>query len=492
MKFRTDFVTNSSSSSFLSCFLSLKNNSSQYIFSDVEDWELYGIPFSPYEDGVSCWGYKIKTLDELLACLYFYGLRDDSLNLDRGTVPIIVSAFSFLASKISFSEMVTEIRKTIYGENKDYDEWLRESWNEDCRISWRESDEVQELLSLDPEDYDKEDLIDIVKTSFRNFFEHDYLFTDVDENVLFDLSHKNISLSDVEELSFSESGTTWGEFLAGKDDDFREKYRSFFPKISKTDPLFEKVKNKWLKLIEEFYKTQVDLIGELEIDNALETGDIDKVWIDEAAYMDRNEEYFFNVKPPEQYNSAKEKLKKAVKWFCKYPDEDSYNDLKKYFETNSSEVIQMLEEEGLYSEEYNIFQRKWLSEEYNVFRILEFKAEQENPKLVNLLVQNDMIPKIFSEYPITELLDKAQEHEHRDYLALLLSTGLELQFDDVAHYIYNDTLETLYPLFDRGLKIYPSAYDDLITYAADHGKPEYTAWLLNQKNEAAQNDNTKA
>ena len=146
--------------------------------------------------------------------------------------------------------------------------------------------------------------------------------------------------------------------------------------------------------------------------------------------------------------------------------------MKKYIDTNSTEVIQLL--------------GNWLSREGNIFCIMALKAEQENPKLVKLLVQHGYIPKSFGEYPITDLLDTALEHDYKEYLDLLLSEELELRYDDVAHYIYNDTLEAIYPLFDRGLKIDPSAYDNLIAYSAEHGKPEYTAWLLNRKNEDEQ------
>ena len=150
--------------------------------------------------------------------------------------------------------------------------------------------------------------------------------------------------------------------------------------------------------------------------------------------------------------------------------------MKDYIDNNGSEVIKILGEED------------WLSDEYNVFRILEFKEEQENPKLLKLLILNNKLPNSFSDYPITELLDKALECEYTEYLDLLLSTGLELDYNDVAHNLYNDTLENLYPLFDKGLKIDSSAYDDLITYASEHGKPEYTVWLLNRKNESVQDD----
>ena len=120
----------------------------------------------------------------------------------------------------------------------------------------------------------------------------------------------------------------------------------------------------------------------------------------------------------------------------------------------------------------------------------EFYTENPKHDSLKLLIQNNDIPKTFTQYPITDLLEKAIKRDANEYLDLLLGAGLELSYYDIAHYIFNDTLETLYPLFDRGLKIDPSAYDDLVTYASKHGKPEYTAWLLDRKNKTAQETNS--
>ena len=102
------------------------------------------------------------------------------------------------------------------------------------------------------------------------------------------------------------------------------------------------------------------------------------------------------------------------------------------------------------------------------------------------IVANAYFLKSLCKYPITDLVERAAILNSEEVLDCLIHSKLKLDFSDVAHYIYNNTLESLYPLFDRGLKIDSSAYDDLITYASEHGKPEYTAWLLNQKDKGAQ------
>ena len=93
----------------------------------------------------------------------------------------------------------------------------------------------------------------------------------------------------------------------------------------------------------------------------------------------------------------------------------------------------------------------------------------------------------FIEYPVSDILDKAITIDAKNHMVLLVKLGLKLQFEDAAHYIYNKTLEKLYPLFEKGLKIEESAYDDLVNYATEHGNAEYTAWLLDQKNKAGVN-----
>lgn len=139
MKFRTDFVTNSSSSSFFDCWINFTDSSIFELYEAEGEW-------TPGEDNVSgnlsnfLYGYEgdeIPTMDRLLACLYFSRMVaiEYTDEIDYSLVPVLTPVFQFLADKKSFKDLVDDIRKII-SESEDGPEWAEEP-------------EIEELLDIE-------------------------------------------------------------------------------------------------------------------------------------------------------------------------------------------------------------------------------------------------------------------------------------------------------------------------------------------------------
>lgn len=109
------------------------------------------------------------------------------------------------------------------------------------------------------------------------------------------------------------------------------------------------------------------------------------------------------------------------------------------------------------------------------------EVDDECPK--NLYIEPDWMDDDTEVITLSELLEKAIQPDGDEYVELLLESGSILKSYDVEPFINDGTLESLFPLFERGLQIDKSEYDRLIEFASKYGKPEYTAWLLNRKNE---------
>ena len=494
MKFRIDFITNSSSESYFSVTLNFIDSYSQEFEWDGTGW-YDDNNFWPDENEVYFLDYPIKTIDELLACLYFYDYGNSKS--ETSLVPVFTSIFRFLAQKTDFQTMMKEIG--------EYKQEKGESLN------WGKFDSLRKIL---PDDHDDEgQLCKVVRDLFDNVRSDKIL------DLLINLSQKYKSLTDLESIVFYEDSRDWGEFL----NHFYERLpdEDVFPQRDKDDPLFEKEVNKWAEIINKniFFDVhpglkEIELDSDIDVEAALESGNIDDCLSEICGANTYTWDKFYvtqktdtaETTPKGQEHIENIDMSDTV-------EHDFYLNLDKYTE------------DFYYQTEYE--ELEWL--------LGEIKLCSEQLKAI---VEGDNFPKQFTKYPITDILDRIisyvwkrfpleteyedvvntfcnvsrdtlfskyetnrnpdiniqfNESEFRTYiealydlLTVLPGAGLELDFADVGHYIYTDSLETIYPFFDRGLKIEASAYDDLITYASEHGKPEYTAWLLDRKNKSAQ------
>ena len=504
MKFRTDFVTNSSSSSFLSVTLNFTDsNVEEIIVEEDPGWHVDNSGWKGHfsnseDDGLTFLEYPIETITELFACLYFYKSADEYLEVS--TVPIFVSLFQFITEEIGFDTMMERIQTYIQD-------------NEDS-LDWDSIDGLSDLRDISPEEYDDADrLIEAVKE----------LFCCGEDDIIFEyhsLSERYKDISEIDSILFFENCRRWHEFLWDFDDNVPVDDK--FPQRDKNDPLFVKEIKKWTDIINDSVMdrfSSCSIPGKIEIESncnndleeelgsALESGITDG-FLRDLAFSDTNTWTRMYINNRKHQDEVWDKPKKYDKG--NDGSDNSEHDL--YFQMDnitfwSPELDPsfQLEETQWRTEELkeivagNTFPKYFRT--YPGADLLDgiihyvwknFPLETEYEEIVNTIC-NVSWDTLFAQYETNKNPDMDEQFDESefmnyiealyDFLTVLPGAGLELDFADVGHYIYTDSLEILYPLLDRGLKIDPSAYDDLITYASEHGKPEYNAWLLNKKNE---------
>ena len=562
MKFRSDFVTNSSSTSYMDCCLKFKDLTTEEIFSD-DDYRTESPLYQNY-DGVYWGNLKINTIDDLLACLYFFVKVPDIGSIESSLIPVLINVFRFLCGKKTFLELIADIKKEIT-ECKD-------------KPKWADDQGIQYLLGINYDEYVNEfgpdDLIDEVQEAIGNLLGADYL--DTDSNFI-DLSRKNLSLYDVYSLCFTGRDSDYGEminyYIEELMNEFGEGRSKSLSIMSDNDPLFEKEVNKWEFLVDR--SVHQNLRGEiidifLEVEGGLESGEYRKM-ISSIFYEYKKDEIFFYETPNVSditetltINTAlKEKIENGTfhnfthdfENFFRYkitsvvlPDGLSRIGSRSFMDWNKlksvvipdtvteigafafdscpnlslpqfpnsiqsiglscrEDVLQYAIDNKLIKDipledflivwnkrDLKILQTLHINElipenipEKDLYFALYDCIDKKNLPMMRFHFDIDRIPNHFSEYPLTDLLSMAMETDDNVYLDILLSFGFNLDYADVAHYIFTDSLEKLYPLFEKGLKIEESAYDALIDYAAEHGNAEYTAWLLEQRNKASVN-----
>ena len=440
MKFRTDFVTNSSSSSFMSVTFHFSDSyDEECVYSEEgEGWNNY---FKKNEEGLFYKGYPIKTIEELFAILFFYAYSPWENKTVSSFVQVGTFLFLFITKNNIDFHTLTENIEAIQRENKG-------------GLDWEEIDRINEI---DSDDYDNEDeLIDAVRELF------DYANNDFQEELI-DLYEKYRDLAEIESIDFYEDCREHGEFLNHFYDNLPGDYN--FPQMSMNDPLFQKEVNKWTDLVlynlsgfhepEEYRKIQFgdDFDEEpLDMESAIESGNV--------------EDCLQGIRHIHTYISRSFCLTEENNVSSKI-DSDSNDD---QTDAELSKINRRIQD--------CILQCDWVGKEVGPDYIVEKIKE---------IVDSTYFLQSLCKYPITDLVERAAILNSEKALDCLIQSKMKLDFFDVAHYIYNDTLGTLYPLFEKGLKIEESAYDGLIDYASEHGKPEYTAWLLEQKNKTSVN-----